>query len=82
MRAVQIKEGLASSPDYVNVGWAVIVEIDDHAQARNSEDGGHGSILSYSQALRLCQGWMFDKIGCAVGGMQDRERCSSNLDRA
>jgi hypothetical protein len=37
VRAVQIEESLASSPDHVNTGRAVVVEIDNHAQARKSE---------------------------------------------
>ena len=48
---VQIEQGLTSSPDHVNMGRAVIVEIDDHAEARKSEDCGQD--LSYHIPKRL-----------------------------
>jgi hypothetical protein len=40
VRTVQIEESLTSWPDHVNMGGAVIVEIDNHAQAREFEDCG------------------------------------------
>lgn len=45
-RTVQIKHGLTTLPNDVNVSGAVVIEIDDHAEARKSEDRGHASYSS------------------------------------
>jgi len=49
-RTVQVKESLTCWPDNVNMGWAMIVEIDNHAQAREFEDCGQIHLTIFPSA--------------------------------
>jgi len=46
VRAVQLKDGLVPVPDHVDMRWSVVVWIDDDAQARKPQDGGHSMIVA------------------------------------
>jgi len=41
MRAVKIKQRLLVRANYVNVGWAMIIEVNHHTESSDSRYGRH-----------------------------------------
>jgi hypothetical protein len=41
-RNVQLEDGFVPLPNDVNVGWAVVVRIDDDPERANPQNGWHG----------------------------------------